>query len=254
MLRLTRRLQLRDAGSTVPRLHPPQPAHRGHAPDRTGKGYWMAASDGASSLRTPVLRFHRSITSTSPSWPWRPRRGEAMIYEPPTAASSTSATRPLGSTAHPPEQPSWAFARTPDGGGLRLVARDGGIFNFGNAPFGLHGFIHLTSRSWRCDVRPVLADRLRRRISTSARALPRLHRLHPLNSHRGIHPGLGRRLLARARTEGFQLGTLHSSAPPAHPLNKARSAWRGAKASVADARARPAVAQAPATSAKVSNP
>ena len=89
--------------------------------------------------RRPLLRLdRRASVSTSRSWAWRPRPTAAATgWSPPTAASSTSATRPSGARpgAWSSNEPIVGMAATPDGGGYWLVGQDAGVFDFGDAAF-----------------------------------------------------------------------------------------------------------------------
>jgi len=79
-LRLTAASQLLRRRFYVPPAHPPQPAIVAMAPTPTGKATgWRPPTAASSTSGTPVLRFHGSSTSTSPSWPWRPRRREGLL-------------------------------------------------------------------------------------------------------------------------------------------------------------------------------
>ncbi len=100
-------------------------------------------------LRRALPSSARPAPSTSTSrwsaWPPLPTVG-ATGWWPPTGASSPSATLAFfGSTgAIHLNRPVVGMAPTPDGRGYWLVASDGGIFSFGDAPFfGSTGAIHL---------------------------------------------------------------------------------------------------------------
>ena len=158
--RLRRRgLHLGDApfyGSTGG--HPPQQADRGHGrhPRRQGLLAGRLRRRDLHLRRRRLLRLDRGAsTSTSRSWAWPPPpTARATGWSPPTAGSSPSATPP--STARPGamhlNDPIVGMAATPDGKGYWLVASDGGIFTFGDAPFyGSTGAITSTAdrRAWR---------------------------------------------------------------------------------------------------------
>ena len=109
-------------------------------------GYWLVAKDGgifaygdAGFLRLPRWDF----ALTCPSWAWPPPpMGRATGWWPATVGSSPTgtpaSTAPMGGS--PLNQPIVGMAPTPDGQGYWLVARDGGIFAYGNARFyGSHG-------------------------------------------------------------------------------------------------------------------
>ena len=100
------------------------------------------------------LRRHSASTgpwagrpSTSPSWAWpRPRSDLATGRWRRTVGSSASG-RPSSTgpwAAHRSTRPIVGMAATPDGRGYYVFASDGGVFNFGDAPFfGSMGSIHL---------------------------------------------------------------------------------------------------------------
>ena len=122
----------------------------GMAATPSGHGYWLVASDGGvfSYGDASLPRLHgRHAPQRSPSWAWRPRhRGTATGSSRPTAASSATATRSFhGSTGSIRlNQPMVGMAATPSGDGYWLVAADGGIFSYGDAPFwGSTGSIRL---------------------------------------------------------------------------------------------------------------
>ena len=79
----------------------------GMADNPAGGGYWLVAKDGG------VFNF-----------------GDAGFYGNPYTLGLTGLTG-----SHPLDQPIVGMAATPDGKGYWLVARDGGIFNFGDAGF-----------------------------------------------------------------------------------------------------------------------
>jgi hypothetical protein len=79
----------------------------GGAPTPDGKGYWLVAKDGG------VFNF-----------------GDAQFY----GNTYTLGLTGLGGS-HPLAAPIVGMAATPDGQGYWLVAADGGIFTFGDAPF-----------------------------------------------------------------------------------------------------------------------
>ncbi len=95
-------------------------------------------------LRSPVLRIaRRDATSTrrSSAWP-RCRRATATTWWPRTAGcSATGSAQFFGSMGGMHlNRPIVGMAVTPDGGGYWLVASDGGVFAFGDAPvLRLHG-------------------------------------------------------------------------------------------------------------------
>ena len=108
-------------------------------PRRDGAtGSWPSTAGCSPSATPPSTGRWAPSGSTSPwsAWP-PPRTGTATGWSRPTAASSPSAT--------PPSTARWAavhlvapvtgMAATPDGRGYWMVAADGGIFTFGDAPF-----------------------------------------------------------------------------------------------------------------------
>ena len=118
-----------------------QQAHRRHGPHarrrRVLAGRLRRRHLLPTATRSSTARRVAS-TSTSPSSAWRPRPTAAATgWWPPTAASSPTATR--SSTARPARihlvQPIVGMAAMPDGGGYWFTAADGGLFNYGNAPF-----------------------------------------------------------------------------------------------------------------------
>ena len=135
-LQLRRRQLLR-----IDRVHPTQPAHRGHGVHARRRGLLARRFRRWNLLlrRRRLLRLDRVASdSTSPSWAWRPRPTAGAIgSSPPTVASSPTATP--ASTARPGRSnstsPSWAWRPRPTDEGYWLVASDGGIFTFGDAPY-----------------------------------------------------------------------------------------------------------------------
>ena len=73
---------------------------------------------------------------TNPSSRWRRHRRARLLARRATAASSASATPVLRLDRHATAEPTdRRHHDRPDGNGYRIVARDGGIFSFGSAPF-----------------------------------------------------------------------------------------------------------------------
>ena len=105
----------------------------------SGHGYWLVASDGgifsygdavfygstgAMTLNKPVVGMAGTPDRAATGW-WRPTAGSSPSATPP----STARWAPIRSIVR-----SWATF-TSDGAGYWLVASDGGIFAFGDAPF-----------------------------------------------------------------------------------------------------------------------
>ena len=114
----------------------------GMAPTPDGGGYWLVASDGgifATGTRvfygsTGAIHLNQPIVGMAPT----SDGGVATGSWPPTAASSPTATR--RSTARrggrsTSIRPIVGMAAAPDGEGYWMVASDGGIFSYGDAPF-----------------------------------------------------------------------------------------------------------------------
>ena len=116
------------------------------------------------------------------AWP-RPTTARGTGSSPPTAASSTTATRSFFGSAGalPLNKPIVGMAATPDGGGYWLVASDGGIFSYGDAHFyGSTGSMQLNQPIVGMAATPgrrrVLARGLRRRhLRLRRRPVLRLH-------------------------------------------------------------------------------
>ena len=115
-----------------------EPAHVGMAASPGGQGYWLVASNGGvfsfgdapfeGSRGAAVEPAHRG-DGGSPG-------GRDTGWWPPTAVSSPSAMlRSKGPPGRALNQPIVGMAATPDGSGYWLVASDGGVFSFGDAPF-----------------------------------------------------------------------------------------------------------------------
>jgi hypothetical protein len=123
----------------------------GMAATRTGRGYWLVASDGgiftfgdAAYLgSTGALRLARPIVGMAPT---RSGRGYWLVASDGGIFTFGDA-RFLGSTgALRLARPIVGMAATPDAGGYWLVASDGGIFAFGDARFaGSTGALPLAS-------------------------------------------------------------------------------------------------------------
>ncbi len=172
-----RRRHLLLRGRTVLRVdreHRPQQAHRGHGrhPGQRRLLVGGLRRRGLHLRRTPRSTARWAAPrSTSPSWAWRPPpTATGTGWWPRTAASSPSATPPStarwaapGSTVR-----SSGMAADPATGGYWLVAADGGIFSFGDAPFyGSTGNIVLNrpivGMTATPERRRLLVHRLRRR-------------------------------------------------------------------------------------------
>ncbi len=112
-----------------------------------GKGYWLSVPTAACSR--PVTPPSKDLWATrrcrARSWAWRPPpTARATGWPGRTAGSSLSARmrRLLGEHGRDQAQPAdrGHGGPTPDGKGYWVVAADGGIFSFGDAPFfGQHG-------------------------------------------------------------------------------------------------------------------
>ena len=149
-------------------------------PTATATGWWPptagSSRSGSPTSTPPSTAPWEASPSTGRSWAWRrPPTAAATGWWPPTAASSPSATRrssaPRG--ARPLNRPVVGMASTTDGHGYWLVASDGGVFTFGNAPFaGSLAGNHLNGRWWvcRCPGRP--PDRCWRPGSPSFYSVP----------------------------------------------------------------------------------
>ena len=113
----------------------------GMAATPDGGGYWLVASDGGI-FAYGDAQFYGS-TGQHPSQQAdrghgrRRRTAGGTGWSLPTAASSPTAMR--SSTARRAAStwpsPSWAWPAMPDGGGYWFTAADGGLFNYGTAPF-----------------------------------------------------------------------------------------------------------------------
>ena len=112
----------------------------GMAATPDGGGYWLVASDGGIFSYGDASFAARPAASTSTrrwsAWPPPPAAG-ATGWCRPTAASSPTATRPSTGSAGALmlDAPVTGMAVTPGGGGYWLVARDGGVFTYGDAPY-----------------------------------------------------------------------------------------------------------------------
>ena len=98
-------------------------------------------SDGTGAANFPLSDTHaESVTySAADSSDSVTVPGNVTVTFSPTTAATPSAKAPLN-------HPVVAIVTTPDGGGYRLVAADGGVFTFGDAPFhGGLGGTHLNS-------------------------------------------------------------------------------------------------------------
>ena len=194
----------------------------GMAATPSGKGSWRVASDGGifASGDANVLRIRpagSASTSRSSAWP-RPRPATATGSSPATAASSPSATRT--STARPAaihlNQPIVGMAATRSGHGYWLIARDGGVFTFGDAHFygstGAHPPEPADRRRRRDPDGPRLLVRRprRRRLLVRRRALPRLDRQRaPAPADRQHGARLERQRLPPARGDGPRVQLRH---------------------------------------------
>ena len=151
--------------------------------------YWLAASDGGIFTyrgrqfygSTGSIQLNKPIVGMSAH-----RTGAATRSWPPTVGSSTTATR--SSTVRPAvsqlNKPIDGIVNTPDGGGYWLVASDGGMFAFGDAPFlGSTGSIHLNKPDRRhgCDTEAAATGSSPRTGASSPTAIRilRIDRQHP---------------------------------------------------------------------------
>ena len=109
-----------------------------HAASTTATGWWppTAASSPSGPPASPGPWAGTRSTARSSAWPPR-RTAAATGRSPPTAASSPSVTPASTGRPGPPPlvAPIVGMAATPDGRGYWLVASDGGIFAYGDAPF-----------------------------------------------------------------------------------------------------------------------
>ena len=106
------------------------------APRRaTGSSHPTAASSASATPRSTARRAASRSTSRSSAWP-DAHAASATGSSPPTVASSASATPTFHGSkgGQPLDKPIVGMAATPSGNGYWLVASDGGIFNFGDAP------------------------------------------------------------------------------------------------------------------------
>ncbi len=130
-LRLRRRRLLR-----LHRRHPPAQPIVGMAATPSGKGYWLCAPVTAPSTTsaTPVTTGRRPSRLRSPA---SSRAGAATATGcPDLTERSTPSVTPVASGAPGNlAQPVVGSAASPKGGGYWLVARDGGIFAFGDSRF-----------------------------------------------------------------------------------------------------------------------
>ena len=128
---------LRDDARPTPRR-----ADRRHGADadRVTATGWSAATAASSASATPgssarpaAMRLNAPVLGMTPD----PHRATATGSTRATAASSASATREFfGSTGSIRlNQPVVSMAARPQGDGYWMIARDGGIFSFGRAPF-----------------------------------------------------------------------------------------------------------------------
>ena len=128
-------------------------------PRPTGDGYWLVASDGGIFTfgDAALLRLdRRHPPQPARSWAWPPPRRPRLLAGGLRRRHLHLRRRRLlrldrghrTSTAR-----SWAWPSTADGGGYWLVASDGGIFTFGDAPFygstGWHAASTSPSWAWR---------------------------------------------------------------------------------------------------------
>ena len=113
----------------------------GMAATPDGGGYWLVASDGGI-FAYGDAQFYGSTGQHPPEQADRghgprPPTAAGTGWSRPTGASSPTATR--SSTARPGSihlaQPIVGMAAMPDGGGYWFTAADGGLFNYGTAPF-----------------------------------------------------------------------------------------------------------------------
>ena len=112
----------------------------GMAATPDGGGYWLVASDGgifsygdAGSSARPA---RSASTRRSSAWPPPPTAAATGWWRPTAASSATATPRFSGSAGSLHlNAPVVGMAATPDGGGYWLVARDGGIFTYGDATF-----------------------------------------------------------------------------------------------------------------------
>ena len=100
---------------------------------------WWRPTEASSTTATPgstARPAHSTSTSRSSAWPRHPTEAATGSW-PPTEASSATATP--RSTARPGaihlNQPIVGMTAMPDGGGYWFTAADGGLFNYGDAPF-----------------------------------------------------------------------------------------------------------------------
>ena len=113
----------------------------GMAATHDGGGYWLVAADGG------IFSYGDARFSGSAGSPRAQRAGRGhgarrptaagTGWWPPTAASSATATRRSPAPPAPSRstRPIVGMAATSDGGGYWLVARDGGVFTYGDAPY-----------------------------------------------------------------------------------------------------------------------
>ena len=115
-----------------------------------GGGYWLVASDGGV-FNFGDARFYGSMGGQHLNSPVvgiaATPDGRATGWSPPTAASSTSGTpSSAGSMGGQHLNAPVVGMAADDAGGYWLVASDGGVFNFGDAPFiGSMGGQHLNA-------------------------------------------------------------------------------------------------------------
>ena len=106
-------------------------------PTEAATGWWRRTGASSPSATPASTAPPGGSASTSPSWAWPPRPTEAVL-----AGGQGRGHLHLrrcrfdGSTGDLRlDAPIVGMAATPDGGGYWLVAADGGVFTFGDAPF-----------------------------------------------------------------------------------------------------------------------
>ena len=191
---------------------------QGGASTPKGDGYWLVGWDGGifthggahfyGSMGGHVL--NQPVFSMTPT-----RRDAATGWSRATAASSRSATRTSTAPAGhlPLNQPVTGITRSPSGRGYRMVAADGGIFSFGDAPVlrkhAGQGHSRLRRRRHGTHARQQgLLDRAPRRLDVRIRQRALLRQLH----HVHVRPVTG--IFSNPTAPGYRLVTENGATIP----------------------------------------